>query len=194
MSSEPIKSETLRKSLIERRLAFPFENRVKANQAIQKYILQSWDDRWHTILIFVNRPEEVATVPLIKEWLSQNKRVCIPAFDKETKHYYPSELKDFEKETAHGLFGILEPKASVCRPISVDELNVIFVPGLAFDRRGNRLGYGYGYFDAMGRLSKAIKIGLAFSFQLVDVLIPHPGDVAMDRIITEKGVMECLKP
>lgn len=186
-----LKKNAIRQRMIQQRAAMDPEEHARANHAIQAAILRCWREEWRTVLVYVNRADEVATVPLILERIERGTRLCVPAFDRGLNRYYPSELRDFETELESGGFGILEPKPSARRPAPIQELDAIFLPCLACDRQGNRLGYGYGYFDRICRSARAIKIGLAYEFQIVDAIPMHDGDVPLDMIVTEKEVIEC---
>jgi 5-formyltetrahydrofolate cyclo-ligase len=84
-----------------------------------------------------------------------------------------------------GKFGIPEPRAAGA--IADDELDLIIVPGVAFARDGQRLGFGHGYYDrALAAAPRALRIGLCHEFQLVDRLPPRPGDEAVDLILTPR--------
>ena len=85
-----------------------------------------------------------------------------------------------------GAHGIPEPTEIV--PISIEEIEIILVPGLAFDKTGARMGFGKGYYDKLLETRKAIKIGICYDFQLLDKIPSEPHDVPMDIIITEKRV------
>ena len=69
--------------------------------------------------------------------------------------------------------------------------DLIFVPGLAFAKDGHRLGRGAGFFDRLlaGRAARAFKIGICFSFQLVDAVPTERHDIEMDMIVTDQGVL-----
>ncbi|GHT10845.1 hypothetical protein FACS1894170_03630 [Planctomycetales bacterium] len=94
-------------------------------------------------------------------------------------------------ELAAGQYGILEPLPSIAdsplRQVSTTDIDVVFVPGLAFDRSGNRLGRGKGYYDRFLRQLKpeAVKIGLAFECQIFDKIPTDSNDVQLDGIVTE---------
>ena len=170
------------------------KNRAMAHLAIHKHALARILPEWRTILIYVNMPDEVATTPLLLKLIEQGKRMCVPAFDRSSSHYEASELKNFGTDLESGRFGILEPKKEARRPVALEELDAVFLPGLAFDRRGNRLGYGHGYFDRIVRGARAFKIGLAYRFQIIDRIETTPWDVPVNMIITEKEAIQCLKP
>ena len=68
-------------------------------------------------------------------------------------------------------------------------LDLIIVPAVAFDRRGNRLGRGKGFYDRLLQKAKCPKIGIAYHFQLLDEIPAEPHDIPMDKIITEQGIL-----
>ncbi len=193
MPPDPQRKSVIRQQMIQARSGLDKSDRAKANLAIQNHIHKHWDDSWQTILIYANLADEAATIPLILEMLGSGKRICVPSFDPVLKNYFPSELKDFENEMQSGRMGILEPMPSAQRPVPTSDLDVIFLPGVAFDREGNRVGYGYGYFDRISHATRAVKIGLAYHFQLVDAVPAHDNDVPVNLIITDKEVISCPK-
>ena len=89
-----------------------------------------------------------------------------------------------------GAFGILEPKEDEEFITTPDRINMIIVPGLAFDKSCNRLGYGKGYYDDFLRgRSWLKKIGIAFNFQIVPQITPRKNDVQMNIIITDSNTI-----
>ena len=97
-------------------------------------------------------------------------------------------------ELTPGTWQILEPKpewrARLDRHVEAVELDLIIVPGLAFDRHGDRLGLGKGYYDRLLQHIRpdAVKIAVAFECQIVDKIPVLPHDVRMDMVITENAV------
>ena len=95
---------------------------------------------------------------------------------------------------APGPFGLLEP-APASPEVAVESIDVMLLPGLAFDRAGNRLGYGGGYYDeAAGRVRSAghgLLVGLAYDFQIVDRCPAGEADVAVDCVVTEREIVRC---
>ena len=88
-------------------------------------------------------------------------------------------------ELVPGTWGILEPPSS-CAEVALDALAAVIVPGLVFDRRGNRLGWGAGHYDrTLARCPDALRIGVAFERQLVDALDPHSHDIPVHFVATE---------
>ena len=88
-------------------------------------------------------------------------------------------------------FGVLTPNPLSCKKAEPKQIRIIFVPGVAFDPKGNRLGFGKGYYDRFLPRTEGIKIALAYDFQIVSALQQQQWDVPMDFIITETRVIDC---
>ena len=140
------------------------------------------------VLAYVSMAREVGTHKLIRHCLAAGKRVCVPAFDPERKRYFVVAVEDFDRDLGVGHYGILEPRDA--KPAK-QPAEVAIVPGLAFDLRGNRLGRGKGYFDALLRDFRGWKIAFAFHFQLVESVPADEDDVSVDVIVTEESVHQC---
>ena len=147
------------------------------------------------IACYVNKDTEVDTRVLIRTALDQGKRVLVPVVKKGDVELFFSEIKDLGKELAPGTFGILEPKQEFVRPVSLDEVDVIFVPGIVWDREGYRLCWGRGYFDrAIKKLPPHVRsAGLAFNLQLITRVPRDQFDVPVDMVVTESRVIRCHK-
>ncbi len=144
------------------------------------------------IMTYVNFRNEVITKDLIVKSL-ETKRIIIPKTIPQTKNLILSELKDYENDLDIGMYGILEPKKEFIRPVFHNIIDLIIVPGAAFDVKGNRVGYGGGYYDRFfENLNKSIpKIALAFDFQIINEISTDEYDVKMDYIITEDKIIKC---
>ena len=143
------------------------------------------------VLAYVSQANEIDTHGLIQQLLAIGKRVCVPSFDGISRQYRASELKDFQADLAEGKFGIQEPKSEAVRLVRADELEVMLVPGLAFDVHGNRIGRGLGFFDRLLTEARGVKIALAYDFQLLEEAPADAHDVRMDFIVTEKRIVSC---
>lgn len=149
----------------------------------------------NTVAFYVAKKleNEVPTELAIRESLARSKRVLVPVTDTLKKKLLFSELHDFDKELAVGTFDILEPREEYRRFADVKNIDLIFVPGVAFDRKGNRVGYGSGYYDIfLSSIDKGVvKIGLAYAFQIVERIPATKDDMKVDRIITENEDITC---
>ena len=137
-----------------------------------------------TVCLYFSLPTEVDTKQLLAAALTEHKIVVFPRVEKHQLILHQIQsIKDFTL----GAFQILEPKKAtpVVDPASVD---LFIVPGVAFDRNGNRKGHGAGYYDRLLKHVSVPKIGLAYSNQLVAEVSHTSYDVPMTMIITEKGV------
>lgn len=143
------------------------------------------------IMVYAACDNEVQTEGLIVEALRKGKRVALPVTDKEKKEIYARTISKYPEDLIPGAYGILEPKPS-CPDVPVKELDLVLLPGVAFDRKGFRLGFGGGYYDRfLSRLSEnTITVGLAYRLQVVETVYPEPHDRRVQYIVTEAGVIE----
>lgn len=142
------------------------------------------------ILLYASKGSEVHTLGIMQTALSFGKKVALPVTKKDSKTldlYYigsPAELKT-------GAFGILEPPENPERKAAPGEIELVIVPGVSFDRRGHRIGYGMGYYDSLLSKLQCPKIGLAYDVQITERVPDEPHDVAVDWIVTEKEIIDC---
>lgn len=144
-----------------------------------------------TISIYVHTGSEVRTMNILKWCLARGKRVIVPVTDRSNRRLIFSEVKNPEKELGPGTFGILEPKSEFLRPIPLEEAQVVLVPGVAWDRRGYRIGYGGGFYDrAINSLRRdPIKIGLSYEFQIVHRIPTTSYDRPVEKVATENRML-----
>lgn len=139
------------------------------------------------VLCYASVRQEVNTSALLREILRSGRELYLPRVA-PSRELVAVKLTDPEA-MALGAFGIREPSGGEI--IEPDRLDLIIVPGLAFDRRGGRLGYGAGYFDRFLSRCAGLVAALAFEFQMVDQIPLEPHDVPVDRVITERAVYNC---
>jgi 5-formyltetrahydrofolate cyclo-ligase len=141
-----------------------------------------------TILLFYSFGSEVATAGMAERVLAEGKRLLLPYLEDQVMEAAEVRPGDRLVPTSYG------PKEPA-RRISVkpEDVDAVVTPGLAYDRRGHRLGYGAGYYDLyLSRLDpRAVRIGVAFSIQLVDRIPVGPKDVAVDLLVTDRGSFDC---
>jgi 5-formyltetrahydrofolate cyclo-ligase len=116
------------------------------------------------------------------------KNIVVPISNKKDNTLTLSHLKSWE-ELSLGSYGILEPRTEKIRKTNVEDIDLIIVPGVAFDEKGNRLGHGKGFYDRLLKKTKATVIGLAFEFQILENIPTDKNDVPVDMIITEKRII-----
>jgi len=186
-----IMKSNLRKTILEKRnLLSPEEITSKSLEIKQRLFNLKKFNEVTIISFYVSFRSEVETHEMIKEALEIDKRVVVPLVKKE-KELSLSELKNFD-ELEMGKFGILEPKAEYRREINVEEVELMIVPGVAFDEKGNRIGYGGGYYDnLLVRMKKIPFIGLAYELQIVQEIPKEESDIPVHKIITEDRIIRC---
>ncbi len=136
-----------------------------------------------TILCYASFRGEVDTLALMQRAMELKKRVALPLMRKEEQQIVPMLIKSLT-ELKPGAYGIQEPPDVPQNRLGADELDLVVVPGVAFDRQNNRLGRGAGYYDRfLSDLPAAIPtVGLAYDLQVVDALYgiePHDRPVAL---------------
>ena len=143
------------------------------------------------VLCYASMADEVQIRPLMEKWLSLGVTVALPHITGKGQMEAVS-FTDFDS-LVEGEYGILTPDLEKGEIIPPDELDLIIVPGIAYDTRGERLGMGGGFYDAyLARATKAKRIALAFSCQLVAKIPMEAHDVLVHKIITEQGIYNCL--
>lgn len=137
------------------------------------------------ILAYSAIRNEVDLTPFVELAWKMGKRVYFPRTEGESMEFY--EVSAFDA-FAEGRFHVMEPVKADC-PLCPDQNAVICVPGVAFSRSGNRIGFGKGYYDRyLDKYPYLYKIGLAYEFQTEYRWKPEDCDVAMDLLITEKEI------
>lgn len=144
------------------------------------------------IMFFLSFRSEVDTSGMVKDNLARGKRVLVPKAVHEGRGLIPSELIDYEKDLAPGYYGIPEPQPGTLRPVDPLAIDLLIVPGVAFDLQGNRLGYGGGYYDRFfERLRPGVPlVALTFELQLVEEVPVEPWDRRMDWLVTEERAIQ----
>jgi 5-formyltetrahydrofolate cyclo-ligase len=147
-------------------------------------------------MCYLHCRSEVKTSDMVREQLATGKRTVIPYCTKDDNGSNKLGLwllEDFQ-ELQPGMWGILEPPkerwGESGKEIAPDELDLIMVPGVAFDRTGGRLGNGAGYYDRLLKMVRkdTVLIGVSFEAQMMPEIIMGPHDVYMDYVITEAAI------
>jgi 5-formyltetrahydrofolate cyclo-ligase len=112
-----------------------------------------------------------------------DKVVALPCFDADKQVYRSRRLKNVHVEIVSGQFGIREPAAS-CIEMPLDQLDLVLVPGVAFDLQGNRLGRGKGFYDRLLKDFRGTKAAIAFDEQMTAGVPVEKNDVRMDYVVT----------
>ena len=161
------------------------EERHRKSEAIRRKLSRlTVFRRAGLVCCYAALPYEVQTWRLIQQMLASGKRVVVPVVAGRSLRL--SELRDPATELSPGAFGVWEPTPAARRPVGPERVDLVLVPGLAFDRQGHRLGHGHGYFDRLlTRLPRATaRVGLCFEFQLLHRLPIEPHDQTVHRVLS----------
>ncbi|KNF09167.1 5-formyltetrahydrofolate cyclo-ligase [Gottschalkia purinilytica] len=187
---------TLRKEILSQRKAMSLEEVNKKSDQVTDLLLSSeYYKNAKNIMAYIDFRNEVKTERLIKTALKDKKNIIIPISVVETRQLILSQLLDYDNELESGTYGILEPKKEFIREVEPSCIDLVLIPGVAFDRRGFRIGYGAGYYDRfLEKVDKsAPKIALSFELQMVSNAFEGPHDFPVDSIITENEVIICKR-
>lgn len=179
---------SLRRTMLVHRRSLSEQQFRSASRLIQQAFLATKEFcQARTIAVYASIHNEVDTGLIVQTALETGKQVVFPVVE-EHRLLFRQVKADSSMEC--GAFGILEP-CSDCREFLPEQVDTFVLPGIAFDLKGERIGYGKGFYDktlhrleGQGRL-----VGLCYDFQLVEEIVGEPHDVKMDLIITEKRVV-----
>ena len=136
------------------------------------------------ILFYASMPGEVDTLAMIEKAIFSGKRVSLPIVEQIQRKLIPTLISSME-DVHEGTYGIAQPHFDPDKALALKDLDVVVVPGLAFDKQNHRLGRGKGYYDRfLSTIPKtATTVGLAFDFQLTESLPTEAHDMRLQQII-----------
>ncbi|MFZ5909942.1 MAG: 5-formyltetrahydrofolate cyclo-ligase [Chloroflexota bacterium] len=180
--------QRLRQQCRETRRALGEQARMQASAAICAHI-ETWRffQRSSVLLTYLPMRGEVDLTPLLLR--HPGKRWLAPRILPEENHRMALHVYDPQRLVRHK-FGMLEPAADLPEVLPT-EVQMVLTPGLAYDRRGWRLGYGGGYFDRFLQDFEGVSLGVVYAALLLDELPHGTFDVPMDWIATEQGLLAC---
>ncbi len=182
----------LRQQILSLRTALEPGEVIKKSLRVKHYLFSTQDYRAAQIILFyISYDNEVNTHPMIQACFKEGKRVVVPVSNTHETNLILSELRSWD-DLAPGAYSILEPRAESVREIPASSIDLMIIPGVAFDLQGNRIGHGKGYYD---RLLKTVdhvtRFGLAFEFQILERIPAEKHDIHMQKIITEDRIINC---
>ena len=146
-----------------------------------------------TVMFYVDVRDEVRTRQALPSAINSGKRIVVPyCLDGELELFHLESMDELEL----GMYRILEPKAELrtiaAKHLRPEDLDLVMVPGVAFDRHGGRTGHGKGYYDKLLQhaRSDAPLIALSFECQLFDEIPAEEHDIFMDKVVTEENVFD----
>lgn len=178
--------EVIRKKLREALLSLTWREVERRSKNVEKKIQNlSCYINAKCIMVYYPLKGEVNLLGMVRKALEE-KRVCFPFIKEE--ELIPYQIQDLENDLVRGIFGIKQPLPQKARQVNERDLEMVIVPGLAFDRNRYRLGRGGGYYDRFLRKldKKTKKVGVAFDFQILENLPHHSSqDAKLDIIVTD---------
>ena len=181
-----LKSE-LRKELKEKLTNQNVTQRLEKSRLIQEKLFNLAEfKRAEHLMFYLAMAEEVQTRAMISAAQKLGKQILVPVIFKEEKRMIASLIKDLNKEVGLHTFGFDQPQPQFIREMPPERIDLILVPGLAFDQQGRRLGRGGGYYDRfLANLpAHTPRIGLAFDFQILTSLPFLPHDISVTKVIS----------
>lgn len=136
-----------------------------------------------SVLLYAPMSSELDLWPLLNEALAAGKTVALPRFLADREQYEAGQVCRPGQDLKTGRFGIREP-AGHCPVVAISRLDLLLVPGVAFDVRGRRLGRGKGFFDQLLVAACGRTCGVGFDEQIVDEIPVEPHDISVNCILT----------
>lgn len=191
----------IRKGVLKKRITLTEKEIIEKSLLIKEKLFNLEEFKKAGLIMFYSSfKNEVETGEMIEEAIALGKKIALPKTSRQDgiKPYLIFNLK---KDLVPGLFGIPEPKAEAKREVNPEEIDMVIVPGIAFDRYGHRIGFGQGFYDCflrsisprIGTLegqSRPFCVGLGFDFQIVDAIPADIYDERVDMVITESRIYE----
>lgn len=181
----------IRKTVLDMRNSLSGDEAVQKSEAIfERLCLLKQYAGADIIHVYMNYRNEVRTAKFIQRCLRDGKRVAVPRV--EAGHSLSAyEITDVEKDIIRGFKGIPEPARAALNKIRPEEIDMVVMPGVAFDRSKRRLGYGGGYYDRFLPLLRpdCVKVGVAYGFQLMEDVPAEEHDAPADIVITEDTII-----
>jgi 5-formyltetrahydrofolate cyclo-ligase len=150
--------------------------------------LRQYDESSHLLAYYPFR-SEIDTRIIIRDAMARGKKIALPRVGKEGLELF--YIEDLKEDLEPGSYDIMEPIPSKCKKAEPSKIDLAIVPGVGFDRKHNRLGYGGGFYD---RLLTSIpgsvpRIALSFDLQLIDKVPVSEHDLKIDILITESQII-----
>ena len=179
----------LRKQIIEHMNSLSEEQYTTLSEqiAFSLYAQKEWAEA-KTIGITLSMENEVNTYPIIEKAWEEGKKVVVPKCNKGTRTMSFRKISNFDQlEIVY--MNLREPIPARTEEVNADDIDLQIVPGVAYTERGERIGYGGGYYDRYLLHYKGKTLSLAYSFQIVEHIPVEPFDKNVEKIITEKGTV-----
>ena len=194
MSQESLKEEKqrIRSDMRQRRRSLSAPQVNIWSQQIADFVC-SWPvyQKSETVMFYLAMPDEVQTDLLIRDALLRRKQVCVPLLGEKYGEMAAAGITSLD-DLIVGKYGLKMPDPGKSKRVLPASINMVVVPGVSFDREGNRLGLGAGYYDRfLSEATQSVLVGMTYEFQIIDKIPNEEHDVKMHCLISETGIMFC---
>lgn len=182
--------KSLRRTLLDTRQDLTPDQVREASESIIAHIrsLPQWKNATEALIYWPIR-NEVDLRPLVTELWQRGACVLLPRCRPDEQGEMDLACAACEADLTPGPFSIMEPDAATCPPVQECTPDIALIPGVGFDRIGNRLGFGGGYYDRLlttEQMRATLKVGVCYEFQLTETIPTQPWDRPMDLVCTDK--------
>ncbi|MBI5192237.1 MAG: 5-formyltetrahydrofolate cyclo-ligase [Nitrospirae bacterium] len=187
------KKKEIRHEILRKRNSLSLNDRIeKSREICERLFGLSEFKEAKVVHFYINTKSEVITEEAVRMAMTSGKDVVVPVIDKKHHRIFLSKLLDYEMELSITSHGIYEPLPDFHREVPVHEIQLMILPGVAFDLNGHRLGYGAGYYDKLleNEEHRPLLVALAYELQIVEYIPVGSHDVKMDKIVTEERIVE----
>lgn len=185
--------KTLRQQIIQQRDVLDSATRAAASARITGKILTlECFQRARCVLAYASMGSEFDTSALLSKVMAA-KKMALPRVDKTTRSLQLYFVQNLEADLQPGIWGIREPRVDLCAPAPLDAIDLVIAPGVAFTKRGERLGYGGGYYDHLlarflRSATRPVVVAAAFDTQIVTDVPLDATDLPVDIVVTESAI------
>ena len=200
MSMQAMK-QTIRKKILAQRELLPADMRAAYSAAITERLLRLPEyQQADAVLGYMNFGAEFASELWVARVLAEGKRLALPKVNLHTNQLDLYWVDDLENQLAGGLWGLREPIVERCKRLdTLNEINFVILPGVAFSRDGARLGYGGGFYDKLlarleaesGVAHSPALVAVAYSMQIVERIPQDATDRKVEWLVTENETIRC---
>ena len=186
------KKEKLRERVLATREELELDQVEIGGQAILERVLGLEAYRQATLIhtYISSKENEIDTRGLIEISLEQGKRVVVPVLERGNKTMAHALIESLDGLVA-GPWGLVQPDPATATWLEEDAaIDLVVVPGIAFDRRGHRIGFGGGYYDRFLAKIKAVKVGLCYDKLIIAAVPNEPHDVPMDIVVAQNATYQ----
>ena len=183
----------LRRKMLERRRLLTSEQITHASGIITNRLLL-----WPVLkeakicMAFLSMADEPQLDGVINELICNGKTVCVPRLHSDFGSMEAAILTSLS-EVITGRINLRVPKPE-CPLVSPEQIDLVLVPGVAFDKSGARIGMGAGYYDRyLSSVPNAVLAGVAWGFQVLEDIPCEPHDVSVRYLVTEDGIYDCMQ-